>query len=64
MPRTSNPAITSAKDYGERGPVTAAEAGLEGVSSASSGIYVTCTETNRSVTPPVGGQMHGIRTVS
>ncbi|MCI7807451.1 MAG: hypothetical protein MR563_09975 [Spirochaetales bacterium] len=37
MPRTSNPAITSAKDYGERGPVTAAEAGLEGVSSVRSG---------------------------
>ncbi|MDY3849655.1 MAG: hypothetical protein SOZ46_02385 [Bullifex sp.] len=64
MPRTPNPAITSAKDYGERDPVTAAEAGLKGVSSASSGTYVTYTETNLSVTPPVGGQMHGIRTVN
>ena len=25
---------------------------------------IDLTETNRSVTPPVGGQMHGIRTVN
>lgn len=64
MPRTPNPAITSAKDYGEKDPVTAAEAGLEGVSSASFYGDVTVVNMNRSVTPPVGGQMHGIRTVS
>ena len=59
-----NSAITSAKDYGERDPVTAAEAGLEGVSSASFSGDVTAVNTNRIVTPPVGGQMHGICTVN